>query len=183
MSAKPRVGDRHRFVEPHHTEVEVVVKRVVVRCVVSLLFLAMRRTQGAIVIVDTGVAVVIGGSGLREQAGVAPEKENRRAGCGPQESCGEVGSWGMTDWGDLDGLWLGGLQFVARWSMTLLADVDVQKTAENPQLQFIKVVDTRVVTQRLIPMVMVTIEIHQLFFDKVIDVPVGWLCRSSTFLS
>ena len=35
---------------------------------------------------------------------------------------------------------------------------DVRKTAENPQLQFITVVDFPVVTPRLIPMVLLTIE-------------------------
>ena len=43
----------------------------------------------------------------------------------------------------------------------------VQKTAEIPQLQFIMVVVIPVITQRLIPMVLLTIETPQLPFDTV----------------
>ena len=53
-----------------------------------------------------------------------------------------------------------------------VSDVGVQKTAEIPQLQFIKVVDTPFVTQRLIPMVLVTIAILQSLLDKVVDAPI-----------
>ena len=42
-------------------------------------------------------------------------------------------------------------------------------TADFPQLQFIKVVDISFVLQRLIPMVLVTMEIPQLRVDKVVD--------------
>ena len=51
------------------------------------------------------------------------------------------------------------LQFVARWSMSPLRTLKCRKTSEIPQLQFTKVVDIPVVTQRLIPMVLVTVEI------------------------
>ena len=54
----------------------------------------------------------------------------------------------------------------------------LQKIAEIPQLQFIKVVDTPFVTQRLIPVVLVTKEIPQWGVDKVVDEP---LCRTSRF--
>ena len=47
----------------------------------------------------------------------------------------------------------------------------MQKTAEIPQLQFIKVVDISVVLQRLISMVLATIEIPKLRVDKVVDAP------------
>ena len=54
---------------------------------------------------------------------------------------------------------------------TVLGDVVV----DVPILQGVQVVDIPVVTQRLIRMVSLTIEILQFVFDKVIDVP---LCRS-----
>ena len=47
----------------------------------------------------------------------------------------------------------------------------VQKTADFPQFQFIKVVDNSFVLQRLIPMVLATIEIPQLCVDTVVDAP------------
>ena len=64
------------------------------------------------------------------------------------------------------------LQFVARWSMSLLGTWMCRKLWEIPQLQFIKVVDTLFVTQRLISTVLVTMEIPQLLVDTVVDLPV-----------
>ena len=57
-----------------------------------------------------------------------------------------------------------------RYALEGMSRVAVQKTADFPQLRFFKVVDIPVVTPRLIPMVLVTIEIPQLL-DTVIDVP------------
>ena len=48
----------------------------------------------------------------------------------------------------------------------------LQKNCGFPQVQFIKVVDISFVLQRLIPMVLATIQLPQLRVDKVIDVPV-----------
>ena len=64
--------------------------------------------------------------------------------------------------------------------------LEVQKTAGSPQLHFYNtVVDISFVVQRLIPVIVATMEIPQWCVDKVIDVPVGgsmvqklWLSRS-----
>ena len=48
----------------------------------------------------------------------------------------------------------------------------MQKTADFPQLHFIKVVVFLVVTPRLISIVLVTIEIPQLLFDTVVNAPI-----------
>ena len=60
----------------------------------------------------------------------------------------------------------------------------LQKTAENPQLQIIKVVDIPVVMQRLIPTALVNMAIPQLIVDKVVFAPFFCRsCRSSKSLS
>ena len=61
-----------------------------------------------------------------------------------------------------------------------IGDAYVQKTVEIPQLQFSKIVDTPIVTQTLIPMVLVTMAIPQLLLYKVVN---AQLCRSSKSLS
>ena len=60
---------------------------------------------------------------------------------------------------------------------TTTTTTTTQKSAENPQLCFIKVVDIPVVMLRLIPVVLVNIEIHQLIVDKVVDVTDVQVCR------
>ena len=50
--------------------------------------------------------------------------------------------------------------------------LEVQKTASSPQLHFyITVVDISVVVQRLISMVLATMEFHQLCLDRAVDAP------------
>ena len=57
----------------------------------------------------------------------------------------------------------------------------LQKTAESPQLQFMMVVDVPSVPQRLISMVLATMQIPQLFVDKASTALCIWqtLVRSS----
>ena len=94
-----------------------------------------------------------------------------------------MGSWLVREEGWEGGGGEGGAGGAAssRCSFMEVVDMPVVVQRQVPQLQCgVKVVDIPVVTQRLIPVVLVTIEIPQLHFDKVIDVPVVWSCRSST---
>ena len=66
MSDKPRVGDRHRFVEPH-----TLVKRVIVQCVVSLLFLAPWSMRDPLLGLEPGLApYVLGSRAIRHQRNI-----------------------------------------------------------------------------------------------------------------